>query len=72
MENGLSEVLQDQEAQGHSGVGEQVRRANEKQVKAGVLDPRGHFFAFDLLEVQFGEDVEPISDLDDVEELEHE
>ena len=51
---------------------EDVGSHDEGQVEWGVFDPGGHVLPLDLLEVELWEDVEPVGDLDDVEELEHE
>ena len=71
MKYSFSEVLQNQQAQGDSGEGEEIGRTNKKQIQSGILNPGWHVFTLDLLEVQFGEDMEPVSNLNDVKELEH-
>ena len=72
MENSFSEILENQETEGNSCIGKEVCSSNKQQVKTGVLNSRGHLFAFDLLEIEFGENVEPVSNLHNVEKFEHE
>lgn len=72
VEHGLDEVLKNKEAESQSGKREQISSSNEDQVETGVLDACWHVFTLDLLEVELGENVEPVRDLDNKEELEHE
>ena len=72
VEDCLSEVLENQETECHTSVGEHVRGPNKDQVQGGVADACRHVFFLDLLKVKFRVDVEPVGDLHNVKELEHE
>ena len=72
VENGLDDVLNDEQAEPHPGVAKDVGSDDEGEVERSVLDPRPHVLPLDLLKVELGEDVKPVGDLHDVEELEHE
>merc|ERR1719147_135080 len=54
------------------GQAEDISSKNENQVEGGILDFRGHVLLLGLLEIQLREDMEPVGDLDDEEELEEE
>jgi len=72
VENCLGEILEDKQTECHTSVGEHVSGSNKDQVQGGVADSCGHILSLDLLKVEFRVDMEPIGDLDNVEELEHE
>ena len=72
VEEGLDDVLQQEEAEGDAGEGHYVGAHDEGQVEGGVLHARPHVLALHLLEVELRVDVEPVGDLDDEEELEDE
>ena len=72
VEHGLGKIVDDEENQRESGESEHVGSDDECQVEDCVLDLRRHVFLLCLLEVKLGEDVEPVGDLNDEEELEEE
>lgn len=71
VEHGLGKVLEDQQAEGDTSVGKGVGSGDKCQVEDGVLDAGWHVLSLDLLEIELGENVEPVGDLHDVKELEH-
>ena len=72
MEHGLRNVMKDEQTESKSSKVHHISSCYSDQVDGGVRDAGGHILAFHLLEVEFRVRVEPVSDLDDKEEFEHE
>merc|ERR1719470_708075 len=72
VEDDLGQVVDNQQRQGEPGEAEHVGGGDEDEVEGGVLDLGCHVLSLCLLEVKLWEDVEPVGDLDDEEELEEE
>ena len=72
VEDGFGDVVKDEEAESQSRKVHSVGGSDSDQVDGGVRDAGGHILAFHLLEVEFRVRVEPVGDLDDKEEFEHE
>lgn len=72
MEYGLGEVLDEQKEEGDTGERGEIGAKDENQVQARVLDLGRHVLFLGLLEVELGENMQPVRDLDDEEELEEE
>ena len=68
----LHQVVYKQQDDGHPREAHHVGRHDEGQIEAGILDLGGHVLLLHLLEVELGEDVEPVGDLDNEEKFEHE
>ena len=68
----LSQVMNEEENDAESVEAHVVGGHDKGQVEAGVLDLGRHVLLLGLLEIELGEDVEPVGDLDNEEELEHE
>jgi len=72
VEDRLGGVMEDEKAESESGKVHDVCSSNGNQVDCGICDSCWHVLMLDLLEVQLWVAVEPVSHLDNKEELEHE
>ena len=72
MEHGLGKIVDNEEDQSKSGESKHVGSSNKCKIEDSILDFWWHIFFLGFLEVELGEDVKPVRDLDDEEEFEEE
>lgn len=72
VENRLGGVVENEEAESKSSKVHGVSGSDANQVNSSICDSCWHVFTLDLLEIQLGVGVKPVSQLDNEEKLEHE
>ena len=72
VESGLGQIVQDEQTESQPGEVGRVRNGNGGEIDGGVGNARGNVLLLHLLEVELRVRVEPVGQLDDEEEFEHE